>query len=167
MVSPSRLEQWHTKTEYSKCRVPPIGSPKSRRTSSGEPAQLFLLRRGTKGGHYELGLGAVTLDRMEQSFALQVLVAFVRIFASRSFSLKRRSATYQGLSFEVDADIRAFGLWGGGFIHWLELEAQWHTRNSTTRLGNVTHYAFGLPTPRTISGSYSLSFFHIPHNTLA
>jgi hypothetical protein len=64
--------------------------------------------------------------------SLLLLSAFL---GADRFWLKRRSATYQGLSFEVDADIRAFVVWSGGFIHWLELEAQWHTRNSTARLG--------------------------------
>jgi hypothetical protein len=94
-----------------------------------------LLRKGTKGGQYEYGPGAVTLDRMDLSLASQVVVASVRVLGADRFWLKRRSATYQGLSFEVDADIRAFVVWSGGFIHWLELEAQWHTRNSTARLG--------------------------------
>ena len=57
----------------------------------------------------------------------------------------------------------------GGFIHWLELEAQGHTGNSAagSLARSITFQSSVIPTPWTQTGLYSLPVFHKLHNVLA
>ena len=74
-----------------------------------------------RAGGAQLGCVSGTVAAVTSRFAFSASVR-------QSLLLQRCPATYQELV--VHADMGAFVVSCGGFIHWLELKAQWHTRNS-------------------------------------